>query len=787
MVADVEPAVRFLSALFHKSDTILFRPIETWVEADKKRSRVDYKNTCYRKAAPACCKSLCCSFSSRAKGTAKFIFWCLPARRQQRAASTWRGRFGQFARSGRTSTTSRLTKHVKRVVKAGLPSPSIIVNSGHGVHLHWLLDAPYLIDDAGDPPSVEKDWIETHNERKKPRKFVVENGEKIYLDQRRHVSRLSPKAVHVHDVLAGIAKTVGGDHTTDLSRLLRLPGTLNRKDERNGKEPVPTALVECDPNRKYSLATFERFKSTSPETERSKHIAAMPLPKPRKISTSRADKLNELIAACSISPAGSRSEADFALCCFAVRNGIAKEHVWSLVQQIGKFAEAGERYFDRTWENAEYDSRAATFEKLQQRTTPKARKATTGVDGGSSSDNNETESGHQTITVDTSTVPVADTLHQVTDRLLAAGNCFSRADQLVAIYGEQIAAILSPPELAGLLNQYVEFYFMDEEAGQYKPFPPAYANTFLNNHIERSRFPAIKLFTRNPVFTDDWRLVATGFDAGSGIYYAGPPVEVRNGTGHLDALLRDFCFKKPADRTNYLGMLLTAILVPRFIGSKPAALFSGNQPELGKSMLAQIIAILRDGQTAETASYNSNDEEFKKRLGAIVRRGDTVVIVDNAKSRGRNPRIESACLERSITDPLLSFWLLGQSSSIRAENSHIFCITAKTPDVSRDLVTRSVVINMFYEGDPERREFSIADPEGYAREHRLELLGELVGMVERWKAAGMPMARVNSRFNKRSWGNIVGGILAASANRTSWPTPRKRRLFWTKRAAISPN
>ena len=271
----------------------------------------------------------------------------------------------------------------------------------------------------------------------------------------------------------------------------------------------------------------------------------------------------------------------------------------------------------------------------------------------------------------------------------------------------------------------------------------------------------IKLFTRNPVYTEDWRLVAPGHDPQSGIFYAGPAAQIRNDTDHLDALLRDFCFKTPGDRTNYIGMLLTAILVPRFIGSKPAALFNGNQPELGKSILAQIIAIFRDGQPAETATYNPNDEEFEKRLGAVVRRGVTTIIIDNAKGRARNPRIESACLERSITDSILSFRLLGQSATIRAENSHIFCITANTPDVSRDLVTRSVVINLYHEGDPERREFSIADPEGYAQQHRLELLGELLGMVERWKAAGSPLAKAHSRFNKRGWGNVVGGILEA--------------------------
>ena len=36
-----------------------------------------------------------------------------------------------------------------------------------------------------------------------------------------------------------------------------------------------------------------------------------------------------------------------------------------------------------------------------------------------------------------------------------------------------------------------------------------------------------------------------------------------------------------------------------------------------------------------------------------------------------------------------------------------------------------------------------------------------MGMVERWKASGMPLANVHTRFNKKGWGNIVGGILEA--------------------------
>jgi len=369
------------------------------------------------------------------------------------------------------------------------------------------------------------------------------------------------------------------------------------------------------------------------------------------------------------------------------------------------------------------------------------------------------ENDRPTIHIDATTTPVGDTLGRLTNCLIEARDCFIRSEQLVVIHGDSISSILSPPELAGLLNEHVEFFYGDEDRGEYRPLTPAYGGTWLNQRVERSRMPEIKLFTRNPVFTKDWRLVAPGFDCQSGIFYTGQVVEPREDTPHLDALLQDFCFKSPADRTNYIGVLLTAVLMPHFIGAKPAALFNGNQPGLGKSILAQIIAILRDGRPTETASYNPRDEEFEKRLGAIVRRGVTTIIIDNAKGRGRNPRIESACLERSITDAILSFRLLGKSLEIRAENSHIFCITANTPDVSPDLVSRSVVINLEYEGDPKRRAFQVADPEGYAEQHRLELLGELIGMVERWRAAGMPRANVDTRFNKRGWGNIVGGIL----------------------------
>jgi hypothetical protein len=77
--------------------------------------------------------------------------------------------------------------------------------------------------------------------------------------------------------------------------------------------------------------------------------------------------------------------------CYAIRSGIAKDEVWSQVANIGRFAEQGQRYFDLTWANAEYDARASTFEKLQKPAGSKGRKTPT------VSDASDAESGGEVL------------------------------------------------------------------------------------------------------------------------------------------------------------------------------------------------------------------------------------------------------------------------------------------------------------------------------------------------------------------------------------------------------
>jgi hypothetical protein len=147
--------------------------------------------------------------------------------------------------------------------------------------------------------------------------------------------------------------------------LLRLPCTLNRKDQRNGKEPVPCELVECDPTRRYAFADFEWFAETSPARVRRERVAAIRLKVPRKVTATKQDRLDALINACAV--AEDRSRADWALVCWAVENAVDREHLWSQVQGVGKFAQRGREYFDLILEKAEGHTREQIYLKLERK------------------------------------------------------------------------------------------------------------------------------------------------------------------------------------------------------------------------------------------------------------------------------------------------------------------------------------------------------------------------------------------------------------------------------------
>lgn len=107
-------------------------------------------------------------------------------------------------------------------------SPSAIVHSGHGVHAYWFLHEPWLFaDDA----------------------------------QRQQAATLA-KGWHGLVCRKAAARGWALENLGDLTRVLRLPGTLNH----NGTHaPVEVRILEFEPSRRYAPDDFEPYLPIEPE------------------------------------------------------------------------------------------------------------------------------------------------------------------------------------------------------------------------------------------------------------------------------------------------------------------------------------------------------------------------------------------------------------------------------------------------------------------------------------------------------------------------------------------
>lgn len=367
--------VVFLSRLFTPGDLILFRPVETWTDENGKRvSRVVQREARYVRlgakdgagewvAMPGRLEKILADFDAvAARERANQFFGVCPRQ----------GGDGKFDRAWQIRTVRALWSDVDgkaasevtaKLTEAKLPPPSMVVRSGNGVHLYWLLGEPYNLDDydPADPPALQTERIANGDGKKRPRRYFLDgDGEPVYLSAAT-TPDLSIKALRAQNIVAGIAKLIGGDHTQDLARLLRIPGTLNRKNERNGTTPRPCVLETCEPERQYLLEEFAFCEQFSEEYKVRKRISQIKLPPARKITSAGLSRLSDLVNDCIAAPAGERSEMDYYLCCVAIERGWEKETVWQEVQGAGKFAEAGRRYFDMTWAKAENRTREKIF------------------------------------------------------------------------------------------------------------------------------------------------------------------------------------------------------------------------------------------------------------------------------------------------------------------------------------------------------------------------------------------------------------------------------------------
>jgi hypothetical protein len=265
-------------------------------------------------------------------------------------------------------------------------------------------------------------------------------------------------------------------------------------------------------------------------------------------------------------------------------------------------------------------------------------------------------------------------------------------------------------------------------------------------------------------------LDAEGYDPALQIYYSAqglklPAVpdkptrqELDQALATIEDILADFPFVDAASRANTYAMLLTPLL--RFALPRPRhfPLFVIDSPVAGtgKTLLAELVAILATGSVAPLRPAPREDPEWRKAITTALRGGQPLLIFDNVEGKLRSAELAAAITANSWTDRLL-----GQTTEVTVPVEALFIITGVNVAIGGDLPRRSVWIRL----DPRSscpwtgRKFHHPNLERWVLRHRGELLAALLTLIRHWFAAGKPKGQAPVLGSFREWSQVVGGIL----------------------------
>lgn len=337
-----------------------------------------------------------------------------------------------------------------------------------------------------------------------------------------------------------------------------------------------------------------------------------------------------------------------------------------------------------------------------------------------------------------------------------------------------VATPLKPALLASLLARHVEVIRPVTTKGASHDEEVSPASGVLSAVLAPRQWPGLPPLRRiitTPVLRPDGTLLQTpGYDPATGFLLASnrhlapvpdqpAPAQVAAAREFLlERFLRDFPWRTPADRANYLALLVTPLIRPFTRSLSPFGLIDATMPGSGKTILTGCVGLLV-GQRVLT--WADADEELRKQITTILADQVGVVVFDNLEE---GTVISSAVLARLLTERTWTDRRLGSNAAASFPNDRLWLATGNNLRVGGDIASRSVWVRL----DPDcprpeaRTGFSIPNLDTWILDpaHQAIVLRHLLVLILDWTSAGAPAATSVPTMRQFSrWAQLVGGFL----------------------------
>ena len=617
---------------------------------------------------------------------------------------------------------------------AQLPyEPTLIVDSGHGRQFWWLFNQPWVFagkEEWGQACRVTQWWHRMTNELFEARGWVI-------------------------------------DSVFDLSRVMRVPGTLNNKVPEKRKQ----VRVIKDDGPRYKLDDFlklvpDDFVASSPVDEKAETGGPR---NGKKGSDSGGDTAEHtgFVLRADAQPNHVRLEAflkaspQFRLTWERNRSDLADQSASGYNMSIAtRCVRAG--WPDQEVVNALICWRALHKEDLKLRDSYYARTLTKAqlfikenhsdrptVDSASSTSPGEERSGESvSYTKQRQVVHLTGDEGSNIEACVRAAKLSNGPPTLFAISDRRAIGVLASTEgrigleLSAAQQTHLEMarrvkFFRETKNGS-KPGTPSVTLMSLVHRALRPELPQFNGFKRLPFLWDGSLVTSGGYHAESG-YYVDVPADldltlsVPAALQIIEEYFAEFPFQGPADKANAFSVVLGLPLKP--LGNAPGLFVDKPASQTGASLLCRCLGTIIEGKEPSVVTQGDSIGEFDKRAVSELKNQPAVIIFDNL-----NRKLDSDMAASGMTDDFFGGRLLGGNEVVRVPTRSItLMFTANNLVATRELQNRCLRcrLDANHPSPETRTNFRYALP--YAMlANRVAIVSAVSSITQRWIEAGSP-------------------------------------------------
>lgn len=618
--------------------------------------------------------------------------------------------------------------------------PSILVNSGSGLHAYWVLDEDLVVSDESD--------------LKHAREFV---------------------ANFYRGVVSNLPQ-YNFDHTHDLARSFRIPGSTNLKNPAN---PKIVTIREHHSERIYSHDEIIDASIAATAKERAVKIAPVDVD-----SVTQKVDLDLMSSGC-----GWVRDA--------LKHGDSAtyETWWGMASLLSKVENGREIFHEWSKNHPNYDP-DATDAKFDQVDPDKADRTCLGLSlYPTSSSTGVVLDGmnkqcSQCVFRDGIKSPVELGIPGMRTVITNNAQLRTKASSLWAgvhtnnqprrifSFNGAIARINEENAKIEILDINTAKYvfarlvnWMQEgknEWGTHVDPAQNVINDALSTH--KPALPELTQVVSIPIVTSQGRLITEpGYDAESGIYYAAEPgclPQINSAATKEDALealkwindeiLVDFPFADDASKAAAISVAILPFVRHLINGQTPLYLLEKPTAGTGATTLGLALCYPFTGKEIPVTTWTSHEDERRKQITAHLASGGGPIFYDNMSGY-----INSDVLASALTIKNWSDRILATSKQVEFPINSIWLATGNNPEFHAQILRRIASIRLvtLLEDPSQRSGWRHADLLDWVSKHRKEFVEKILTIVMAWLNLGMPLFQGKPLASYVSWSSVMGGIL----------------------------